>query len=692
MAKVLIVESPNKVKKIREALGSGWEVYATSGHFRDMPEKPTAEQGLGYDAATWAPFYVTDPDKKARVEQIKTAAKKADKVYLATDPDREGEAIAWHLVESLRLKSGSYLRAKFSELTQSAIKASIANAGSVNTNLVKAQEARRVLDRMVGYRVSGLVKSSAGRVQSPALRLIVDREREIAAFKPTNHFTVVATSASGWTAGWNVRQVLPETVEYLLDRKVAEHVATTRTLIVTSFKEGKRQRHAPDPFTTVTLMRAASTQLKWDADRTAKVAQKLFEDGHITYHRTDKPVFSDEAVAEIRAYLQSKNLPIPTSPRKAKSKEGAQEAHEGIRPSHIEVEKAGSSPDELALYALIRNRTLASQMEAAAFATRQAVFTSGEATVAAMTPAGLAQGMVPAEFKASGETLIFKGWKEIYDEPEQTAEDMLNVGGRKKAKTNDDPSDAAAAAINKLPVFTVGDRILVTSKVEEKRTKAPARFTEATLLERLEVEQIGRPSTYSSIMQTLKRKFVTEDKGRCLIPNDLGKSVIDILVNGRFSFVELGFTRLMEAALDEIVESTEAAKHYLAVMKAFDDRLTAELARSNGTVVIGQATAGGSGGSSVGTATTTRSAYGRPALSPTPTASSTAPKHVVDAKQGPGLLADHGKQCPKCKTGTMITVAVRKEGPNFGKRLLMCGNRAACEHREFPVQDWKASR
>lgn len=531
--KLLIVESPNKVKKIQGFLGDGWKVMASVGHVRDLPRKE-----LGVDEKTFQPKYVfippfnrgggkPFPGGKERVARIAKVAKNAEAVYLATDPDREGEAIAWHLNSAMSL-DGAW-RVTFPEITEKAVKAAIAAPRRIDCDLVRAQEARRVLDRLYGYKVSRILsnhagdKRSAGRVQSPAVRLVVERERAIRHFKPTSHYGVELSFDGDWKAKWSFDALLPATEKYWLDKGFAEKVAAVRKVQVARYDVADKRQAPPAPFTTSSMQQAASVKIKLRPKACMDAAQKLFEAGAITYHRTDDPNLSEEAFDDIEGYAKTKALPVNGQHRKWKSKGGAQEAHEAIRPTHIDVESAGDDDAQQALYGLIRGRTLAAVLEDAVFSVRTAILESD---------------MVddhPIIFLASGKTLKTPGWKVVYDD------------------TKDDDGDTESEADNPVPALQKGESLTaLDGRVVSKKTKAPARYTEASLIKDMEGRGIGRPSTYAAIMENIiNREYVNVDKKRKLHAGETGESIIDALA-GNFRFVDLAFTAELEDQLDKI--------------------------------------------------------------------------------------------------------------------------------------------
>ncbi len=544
MKTLLIIESPGKRKKLESILGAGYTVLASFGHIRDLPERE-----LGVSSPDYRPQYVTDDDRaKKTVAQLKKAAAGVDRVLLATDPDREGEAIAWHVAEALKLKKRE--RITYGEITEKAVKAAVAAPRAIDMNLVHAQEARRVLDRLVGYRVSPALSDkvgtrlSAGRVQSPAVRLVVERERAIRAFTPTTHYGAALSAGTPvWKATWE--PVLPDGAEYQLDAELAAEAAAVRQLRVESFQDGTSTAAPPAPFTTSTLQQAAQAALKLKPKQTMEVAQRLYEQGAITYMRTDSPNLSDEACEAIAAYAQANGLPLADKRRRWKAKGNAQEAHEAIRPSSIEDTEAGENEQEKALYRLIWARAVASQLAEATFATRAATFTSIELV-----------GGGTAAFAAKGRTLTDPGWKALYDDGED---------------------DEEAESSNPVPVLQEGQTVTMEQgEVLTKTTKAPKRYTLATLVKELEAKGIGRPATYAAILDNIsRREYIAEDKKGFLSASPVAEQIVDALV-GTFDFIELDYTRELEQDLDEVAEGR---KTYTAVVAGADEKLGAKIGR-----------------------------------------------------------------------------------------------------------------
>ncbi|EKO4043357.1 type I DNA topoisomerase [Salmonella enterica] len=546
--KLMIVESPGKVKKIREILGAGWKVAASVGHVRDLPEKE-----IGVSAPDFKPTYVATERGKEVLAKLKKDIQSCDAVFLATDLDREGEAIAWHLKQALRLDNPQ--RVTFHEITPQAIKSALVSPRSINIPMVASQEGRRVLDRLVGYMVSprlsemsGRQGLSAGRVQSPAVRIILERERAIQNFKPTSHFGVQLKFLNDWFAEWDVKPFLPDGSEYFMDAAFTKKVAEIRDLDVISYEEKEASKAPPAPFITSTLQQVASTKLKMKPKATMAAAQKLYEQGHITYMRTDSPNLSDDALVEIYQLCQAKNLPMASKPRTWKAKGDAQEAHEAIRPSHFEVEEAGETPEEKALYRLIWERAVACQLASARFAVRVARFRASDPI----------DGKT-VEFTAEGRTLTYPGFTSLFSDDSEDEES-------KEAKAN-----------NPIPHLQRGQHVTAESgKILNKTTRAPNRFTEASLIAELERLGIGRPSTYAAIIENIGRRgYVTPDKAnKYLLPTETGALVIDALVKGGFSFIEYDFTRQMEEELDKVAQSKAS---YKSVVSAVYDSLEKEL-------------------------------------------------------------------------------------------------------------------
>lgn len=567
--KLMVVESPNKIKKISELLGPDWTILASAGHIRDLPKN-----ALGVDKVSYRMDYEftkggpipgqkgkTFPGGADRVARIRTAAASAEMTVIATDPDREGEAIAWHIVDALSLPKQKYARATFDSITRTAIDAALASTRQIDTALVHAQEARRCLDRLIGYQVSPVLSqqlgtsSSAGRVQTPALRLVVEREKDIRAFKQTNHFGATLTFDNGaWSAQWVTKAYATEEAPYVLDEALAAAAAACRSVSVTSFETGEKRDAPPSPFSTSLLLQAASVALKLSPAKTAKVSQSLFEQGLITYHRTDSVNYSAEALASIQQYARSQGLPVAQEPRRFKTRGDAQEAHEAIRPTHLEEHVAGTTEDERALYTLIWQRTVASQLEDAVYRTAIAILD------------GMHSGK-SFTYKSTSRTLLSPGWRSL------TADDPATADETAQADLEPDGGTLPSLAAGEMREASQG-------QITRKKTTPPSRFTQATLIKKLEACGIGRPSTYPAIMSNIiDRGYVTEQK-RMLIPSQIGEDIIDALVRTAFQFIDITYTSTLENSLDAIAAGKAT---YIDVVNTASQRLDVDLGRFGST-------------------------------------------------------------------------------------------------------------
>lgn len=541
---LLIVESPSKSAKIQKWLGPGWIVAASFGHVRDLPLKD-----LGVSIPGFNPTYVVLESKTANVAKLRQHAARANQIYLATDPDREGEAISWHLMKVLSIASP--LRVTFQEVTEKAVKDAVANPRAINMRLVAAQEARRVLDRLVGFKASPIAcsilndKASAGRVQTPCVRLICDREDAIDAFRETKHFGArLWFGGNQWSAEWQTAKWLPQGSQYLLDKTLAARAAAVRSLSVVSSTTKPALRQPQAPFNTSTLLQAASSALGLATATTQQAAQKLFEGGHITYHRTDSVNLSDDTVSELCAYADKAGLPLAPRPRKWPSKDGAQEAHEAIRPTHWDVEQAGDDADQRKLYELIRRRAIACQLAAAEYSETVNHLQGRD-------------GPDTFDYTAKGRVLVKAGFLQ------------LSQG----ADEDDDDSDRKDDD-GKVPALKAGTGLQADKgEILEKATKPPARFTEATLVKALEKEGIGRPSTYAAIISNIMARGYVETRKRLLYPTVKGRTLIRA-IKGVFSFVELDYTRAVESRLDDIANGKDT---YSAVVSGLYEKLNSEI-------------------------------------------------------------------------------------------------------------------
>ncbi|MFK0101002.1 type I DNA topoisomerase [Streptomyces sp. NPDC091040] len=570
--RLVIVESPAKAKTIKGYLGPGYVVEASVGHIRDLPngaaEVPDEYTGevrrLGVDVENdFEPIYVVNADKKAQVRKLKQLLAESDELFLATDEDREGEAIAWHLQEVLRPKVPVH-RMVFHEITKDAIRAAVANPRELNQRMVDAQETRRILDRLYGYEVSPVLwkkvmpKLSAGRVQSVATRLVVERERERIAFRSAEYWDLTGTFATGRGGDASDPSTFTARLSAVDGRRIAQgrdfgadgqlksgsgqtlHLdeanarALAAALADSSFAvrsvESKPYRRSPyAPFRTTTLQQEASRKLGFGAKATMQVAQKLYENGFITYMRTDSTTLSDTAISAARAQvtqLYGANY-LPEKPRTYAGKvKNAQEAHEAIRPSGDRFRtpaETGLTGDQFRLYELIWKRTVASQMKDA---------TGNSVTVKI---GGRASDGRDAEFSASGKTITFHGFMKAY------------VEGA------DDPNAELDDRERRLPQVTEGDALSADEiSVDGHATKPPARYTEASLVKELEEREIGRPSTYASIIGTILDRGYVFKKGTALVPSFLSFAVVNLLEKHFGRLVDYDFTARMEDDLDRI--------------------------------------------------------------------------------------------------------------------------------------------
>ena len=536
MSKLIIVESPSKIKTIKKTLGSGYTVMASKGHVRDLPKSK-----LGVDTEhDFKPQYINMSDKKDLIKELKDAAANSDGVLLATDPDREGEAISWHLAHLLALDLNEPNRVAFNEITESGVKAGIAAPHKIDLNLVDAQQARRVLDRIVGYKLSPFlwkkVKSglSAGRVQTVALRLIVEREREIEKFNSEEYWSVDAkllagtksfkAALYGFADGKKI-DVIPNAEE--ADKIVSALIGAE--YIVSALKKGTRKKQPAPPFITSTLQQEASRKLGFTGQRTMRIAQQLYEGvdvpgagttGLITYMRTDSLRISEEARAAAYKYITGRygKEYLPEKPRYFKTKSGAQDAHEAIRPTSIgftpESVKDALTAEQYKLYKLIWERFIASLMEVCVQNTVNADITAGDYL-----------------FKASGYSVKFDGFTVLYEEGK-----------------DDDSAEGGA-----LPEMKTGDKLKLKELTPNQHFTQPlARYTEPTLIKALDENGIGRPSTYAPILSNILGRDYIEREKKSLKPTNLGMVVSDLMVEYFDKIVDVKFTAGLEKQLDEI--------------------------------------------------------------------------------------------------------------------------------------------
>jgi DNA topoisomerase I len=540
---LVIVESPAKAKTINKYLGANYTVKASMGHVLDLPKKD-----LGVDLEdNFKPTYITIPGRKEVIGQLKSAAQKAEAVYLAADPDREGEAICAHLREVLHAKKRTFHRVLFNEITREAIRKAFLNPHEINTNLVDAQQARRILDRLVGYKVSPLLWEkvkrgiSAGRVQTVALRLIVEREREIQAFQKREYWTITAEVLGKTPPPFEVRLAkfqgkdLEIPNQETADRIVAAIRAST--LVVESVTTKEKRKYPVPPFITSKLQQESVRKLHFSAKRTMMVAQKLYEGvdvgeegpvGLITYMRTDSTRVTEGALQAVRGLIEKQfgKEFLPESAIHYRSKKDAQDAHEAIRPTDVartpDAMKRYLSPDEFKLYKLIWQRFVASQMNPAVFDQTTIDIAAGEYTL-----------------RATGSVEKFKGFRAVYEEGK---DDLENAEEEEELK-------------HRLPQVVDGE-ILDLRKIapEQHFTEPPPRYNEATLVKALEEKGIGRPSTYATILSVIQnREYVEKVQGR-FYPTELGTITCDLLVKNFTDVFDIAYTARMEEELDEVEE------------------------------------------------------------------------------------------------------------------------------------------
>jgi len=543
---LVIVESPAKAKTLEKFLGKDFKVLASYGHVRDLPRK-----GLGVDREnSYAPTYEVLKGKEKTLGDLKKATKGVERVYLAADPDREGEAISWHLLQELRPgnKKVVFKRARFNEITKKAVQAAVENAGEIDDNRVNAQQARRIIDRLVGYEVSDLLWKkiwrglSAGRVQTVALRIICEREKEIEAFVPVEYWTLDARLAAAAPPEFPARlfSYAGEKLKFdgtgpkLADAATTENIRReieTGDWLVERVDRSERRKSSPPPFITSQLQQAAARRLGFSVRRTMQIAQRLYEGkevpgrgtvGLITYMRTDSTRTSDDALVAVREHIVSTYGAdyLPESPRFFKSRAGAQEAHEAIRPTMMDLPPssvAGAlTSEEAKLYRLIWERFVASQMNPAVYDVVSADIAAGKAL-----------------YRASGSTVKFPGY----------------LGAYGVAEEDEEEKEAGAA----MPPLSAGEKVrLAALSPEQHFTQPPPRFNEASLVKYMEENGIGRPSTYAEILRKIEDREYVRKKDKRFYPTALGRVVIEMLIPYFDDFFETGYTARLEEELDEV--------------------------------------------------------------------------------------------------------------------------------------------
>lgn len=573
--KLVLIESSGKQETVSKYLGNGYKVIATKGHVRDLPVRT-----LGVDVEqNFKPDYQIMPDKKKLIDQLKAEAKKSECVYIATDPDREGEAIAWHLAHCLGIKKSEKARIEFNEISKTAINTALTKPRTINENLVDAQQARRVLDRLVGYKLSPFVTNkiqggqnlSAGRVQSVTLRLVVDKDREIENFQPEEYWTLQATflkidGSEPIKANLSLKKnekirSKEEMDEILSDLKNREYK-------VVGVKKAESKSHPSAPFTTSSMQQDAQSKLGFTLKQTSSLAQNLYEgvtipgEGKvalITYIRTDSVRVSEEAQAKAKAYIIDKygEQYCPKTPNIYKGKKNIQDAHEAIRPITLERRpedlKGVIDPQLYKLYKLIYDRFLASQMS-------EARYDSVNVDIEAVGSEKI--------FKAVGKTMIFDGFTVLYN----------------NAVVNEDSENESNS---KIPQVEEGEKLENKElKPEQKFTKPPARYTESSLVKAMEEKGIGRPATYSPTVNTLLSRLYLQKDGKYIISTELGRTVVDLLLKYFSDIMDVGFTADMENRLDTIEEGGQVwqdvikdfyKNFFTELMNAYKDRDKVEL-------------------------------------------------------------------------------------------------------------------
>ncbi|WP_313479287.1 type I DNA topoisomerase [Stutzerimonas kunmingensis] len=530
MTNLLIVESPKKAKTIAGYLGPEWEVHASVGHVRDLPDK-----SIGVSPPDFRPEYVFTGNGKEICERLSRVASRCEHVYLGSDDDREGEAIAWHLQQILGLKEPR--RIAFGEVTKSSITKAISEWRKIDVHRVASQEARRITDRLVGYQVSPTLQRalgswdlSAGRVQSVALKIVVELEHKIEQHQALSYYTVEAEFDGGWSAQWQSGE------KHFTDKHLAELVAKAKNFTVLDY-ETTHSTSAPfSPFITSTLQQAASNALKMRPKICMETAQSLYQQGLITYMRTDNPNLTDEMIQAVRLYATDHGLALPPEPRSWKAPEGAQEAHKAIMPTDLSRLEAGETDKEKDLYRLIWLRTVACQLADAEFKNHKITLESKNTEQ-------------PYVFCATYQELTKPGYKQLMqrDDTEEAEE-----GGAPNAA---------------LPMMAAGSAITAKqARVKTQKTKAQKRFTEASLIKQLERLGVGRPSSYAGIMETItKERGYVRNKGKTqfLEPTERGLKVYKAL-EGRFSFMNVDYTNELESKLDGIQSGTSKYKAVLS--------------------------------------------------------------------------------------------------------------------------------
>lgn len=550
---LLIVESPAKAKTIKKYLGNDWKISASMGHIRDLPQSH-----LGVDVSNnFEPMYITITGKNALIKSLKEDAKDVERVYLATDPDREGEAISWHLAKILNIDPDSASRVTFNEITKNAVTSAVENPRAIDMNLVDAQQARRILDRIVGYELSPILWKkvrkglSAGRVQSVSTRIVCDREDEIERFTPMEYWSLDVLlekeSKERFLAHFHGKNGRKADLKDESDAKRVLEGIKGAAFTVAKVKKGTKKRSPAPPFITSTLQQDASRKYGFSTQRTMMVAQQLYEGvelpgegavGLITYMRTDSVRISDDALAEARRYITQTfgEAYMPKEARRYKTKSAAQDAHEAIRPSYVDRNpdslEGSMAPDQMKLYSLIWERFLASQME-------QAVYDTLTIDIEAV-PESAADIW---NFRASGSKIVFKGFMTLYIEG---------------------TDDEQAETDQSMPSLAAGEPLKCAELLPEQHfTQPPPRYTEATLVKAMEENGIGRPSTYAPTIGTIINRGYVERERKTLFPTELGRIVNQMMCDNFSNIVNVNFTADMEHKLDTVEEGSIAWRDLL---------------------------------------------------------------------------------------------------------------------------------
>ncbi len=646
--KLIIVESPSKAKKIEGFLGGEYKVRASVGHIRDLPKNN--KKAINIEGG-FIPHYEVDPKKLPVIKDIKDLARKASHIYLATDPDREGEAIAWHIADELKLENAE--RVSYNEITEEAVRYALDHPRAIDMSLKDAQEARRVLDRLVGYDLSQMIWKkvryglSAGRVQSPALRIVMEREREIRDFKPENYFVIEGEFETVGRAKESKKYKL--TLTCSIEPKSKEEAdkivdkANKQSWSIIDVEMSAVNKSPKAPFTTSTLQQAASSRLGYAPKRTMGIAQKLYEKGLITYMRTDSTSLADSAVKEISAYIIKNHGDKYLQNRAYKTKsKNAQEAHEAVRPTHFKRNNEGSSEEEKRLYKLIWDRTVASQMSNAILSRTKII-------------ANITDKTIP-NFATVGSVIAFDGFLAV--DSESRGEDVILP----KVEKNDD-----------LKLLKINN--------EEKWTQPPSRYSEAGLIKELETRGIGRPSTYATICSTIEDRGYVNKENKTLYPTDTGEVVSGFLEQHFAKYISDDFTANMEDQLDAISNNETTYKKVLT--EFYDEFHSAILAKND----IDKVTNMGAAPDNILCPMCNSQMVEKLARNGKFYSCIKFPE-CMGARKIDGTLMEGpkeiGKTCPKCNKGQLV----EREG-RYGK-FISCANYPKCKYIEQTEEDKKA--